>query len=83
MKRIVVWFSVVGGLGLITAITLTVIEGMNYRLREQQGLDPVWASPWVSTTTIFGIGLFAISAIVLLAIAVSPAEKTGDPTTPR
>lgn len=83
MKRIVLWFSVVGGLGLITAITLTVIEGMNYRLREEQGLDPVWASPWVSATTIIGIGLFAVSAIVLLAIAVRPAEKTSDPATPR
>ena len=46
MKRAIVWFSVVGGLGLITAVALIVSEGVKYRLREEQGLDPIWAADW-------------------------------------
>jgi len=78
MKRVVLWFSVAGGLSLATVVTLTVIEGVKYRLREEQGLDPVWAPTWVSATTSVGIGIFALSAIVLLAIALSPTTRPQD-----
>lgn len=75
MKRAIVWFSVVGGLGLLTAVVLTVIEGVNYRLREEQGLDPIWAADWVVAATIAGCALFAISAVALIALASSSGQK--------
>lgn len=78
MKRAIVWFSVAGSLGLITAVVLTVIEGANYRLREEQGLDPIWAADWVAAATVAGFALFAISAVVLIALAISSGQKPID-----
>ncbi|MBH0022928.1 hypothetical protein [Salinibacterium sp. SWN248] len=78
MKRAIVWFAVVGGLGLITAVVLTVIEGVNYRLREEQGLDPIRAADWVAGATVAGFALFVISAVALIALAVSSGQKPLD-----
>ena len=78
MKRAIVWFSIVGSLGLITAVVLTVIEGVNYRLREEQGLDPIGAADWVAAATVAGFALFAISVVALIALAISSGQKPID-----
>ncbi|WP_243010933.1 hypothetical protein [Cryobacterium zhongshanensis] len=65
MKRVWIAFSVLGGLGLLTAIVLTVIEGVKYRVREEQGLDPIYAPDWVAVSTYAGLWLFVLAVIAL------------------
>lgn len=47
IKRIWVGFTILGSIGLLTVIVLTFIEGVKYRIREEQGLDPISAPSWV------------------------------------
>lgn len=61
-------FTILGSVGLLTVIVLTGIEGVKYRLREEQGLDPVWAPTWVATTTYVAL---AVVAFALVALAVT------------
>jgi hypothetical protein len=82
VKRAWVWFTIAGSLGLLTAVTLTVNEGVKYRIREEQGLDPIWAPTWLAATTYVGLAIFVVSAVVLLAIALTPPQKPAE-TTPR
>ena len=67
MKRLWVTFTVVGSLGLLTTIVLTVIEGVKYRVREDQGLDPVPAPTLVAVFSDVGTYVFVL-AVVALAI---------------
>ncbi|TFB84288.1 hypothetical protein E3O44_15755 [Cryobacterium algoricola] len=72
MKRTWISFTILGGLGLLTAIVLTVIEGVKYRVREEQGLDPIYAPDWVAMSTYAGLWLFAL-AVIALAVTGSVA----------
>ena len=67
MKRVWIAFTVLGGVGLLTASVLTVIEGVKYRIREEQGLDPIYAPEWVAASTYAGLWLFVL-AVAALAV---------------
>lgn len=70
MKRLSIVLTIVGGAGLLTAVVLTIIEGVKYRIREEQGLDPIWAPDWVAVSTIVGLWIFVAAAIALAVIGV-------------
>jgi hypothetical protein len=70
MKRVWVCFTVLGSVGLLTAIVLTVIEGLKYRAREEQGLDPIYAPGWVAVTTYAGLVVFALAVVALVVTGV-------------
>lgn len=60
----------IGGAGLVLAIVLTVIEGVKYRLREEQGLDPMPAPDWVAGATTAGLWIFALALVILAVLGV-------------
>lgn len=70
MRRLWIALTVVGSVGLLTTIVLTAIEGVDYRLREEQGLDPVPASELVAAASYAGLVLFALAAVALGIIGV-------------
>ena len=65
MKRVWVGFAVLGSVGLLAAIVLTVIEGGKYRAREEQGLDPIYAPTWIAVSTYAGLSIFALAGVAL------------------
>ena len=70
MKRYWIGLAVLGSAGLLTAIVLTVIEGVAYRVREDQGLDPIPAALWVANLTYAGLWVFAVALVALAATGV-------------
>lgn len=70
MKRVWIGFTVLGSLGLLTVIVLTVIEGVKYRIREEQGLDPIYAPDWVAAATSAGLVIFALALVGLAVTGV-------------
>lgn len=68
IRHLWIGFTILGSVGLLTVIVLTGIEGVKYRLREEQGLDPIWAPTWVATTTYVAM---AVIAFALVALAVT------------
>lgn len=65
MKRLSIGLTIVGSAGLLTAVVLTIIEGVKYRVREEQGVDPIWAPDWVAVATTVGLSIFMAAAIAL------------------
>ncbi|QTX03338.1 hypothetical protein [Agromyces archimandritae] len=68
MKRLWVSLAVVGGVGLLVTVVLTIIEGVKYRVREEQRLDPIPAPDWVAAASYGGLAVFAL-AVVALGVA--------------
>ena len=66
-KRLLVISAIVGGISLLVVIVLTVIEGVKYRVREEQGLDPIWAPDWVADLTYAGLAVFSLAFVILMA----------------
>lgn len=60
----------VGIAGLTLAIVLTLVEGVQYRMREDQGLDPVPAPDWVAASTLGGLGVFAVALLGLVVLVL-------------
>jgi len=75
MKRVWIATAVVGAAALLVAVALTVIEGLEYRDREERGLDPVYAPDWVVASTHVGLAVFACAAAVLAIAAVVAALR--------
>ena len=74
-RRLFVGFAILGCLGLLVAIALTIMEGIKYRIREEQGLDPIWAPEWVAVLTQAGISLFLIAVVAFGLIGVGVLLK--------
>lgn len=79
MNRLRNVLIVAGCVGLLTAITLTVMEGIKYRIREDEGLDPVSAPLWVATSTYAGLAVFvlAAAALVIMGLVALGRRKSG------
>jgi len=75
MKRVWSATAVVGAAGLLVAVSLTVTEGLEYRGREEHGLEPVYAPDWVVVSTHLGLALFAVAAAVLAIAAIVAALR--------
>jgi hypothetical protein len=69
-RRLWVTLTVIGGAALLTTIVLTVIEGVKYRVREDQGLEPVPAPTWVAVSSYAGLSLFALAAVAIAIIGL-------------
>ena len=78
VRRVNIGIAAIGTLGLLTSIVLTAIEGVKYRIREEQGLDPVWAPDWVAIMTYIGVAVFLAAALALVGIgAIVRPKETG------
>jgi hypothetical protein len=53
--------------GLLITAVLTVVSGVQYRIRQDQGLDPVYAADWIVVGTYGGLGMFAVATVALAA----------------
>jgi hypothetical protein len=63
LRRLIKW---VAWLSFYSCTGLTVFEGVQYRIRENQGLDPVPASVPVGILTMVTAGVLAVSLLALL-----------------
>lgn len=86
IKRILVGLTIVGSIGLFIIIVLTTIEGVKYRIREEQGLDPVWAPDWVASISYFAslVVAFAVVGVIvtgLVALIHHKYRNARHPTT--
>jgi hypothetical protein len=70
VKRAWIGFTVLGSGGLLTAIVLTIIEGVKYRIREEQGLAPIYAEDWVAAWTYAGLWVFVLGLVGLAVTGV-------------
>lgn len=70
VRRLRIGLAVLGSVGLVTSITLMIAEGITYRTREDQGLDPVMAQTWVVVATYAGLWVFAVALVALAATGV-------------
>jgi hypothetical protein len=62
--------TILAGAGLLVAAVFTVVSGVQYRIREEQGLDPVYAADWIVVGTYGGLG---VSAVAMMALAATEA----------
>jgi hypothetical protein len=69
MKRYWVIFTTMASIGLLTPVVLSIIEGMKYRVREEQGLDPIMAPTWVVIATYAGLAVFVVALLGLAVIS--------------
>ena len=70
MKRYWIPLTVLAIAGLLASVVLTVMEGVKYRLREDQGLDPIYAPDWVASLTIVGLWAFVLAMLGLTVTSV-------------
>lgn len=70
VKHILLAAAIAAGVGLCTVVVLTVISGVQYRLAEDQGLDPGYAATWIVVGTNVGLLIFALGALVALVVGI-------------
>jgi preprotein translocase subunit Sss1 len=70
MTRAWVGFTIIGSCGLIVAVVLTIVEGVKYRIREDQGLGPIYAPEWVAVSTYAGLGVFVLALVGLVVTGI-------------
>jgi hypothetical protein len=70
VKRAWTSLTILGSGGLLIAIVLTIIEGVKYRIREDQGLAPIYAEDWVAAWTYAGLWVFALALVGLAVTGV-------------
>lgn len=71
MRRLAIAFTTLASIGAATVVILTVISGFDYRMQEQQGLQPGYAPAWIVTGTTAGLAVFAGAMLALAAIGVA------------
>jgi hypothetical protein len=74
-KRVWLTFTVLAGIGLLTTVVVTIISGLQYRAREDQGLQPVYAPTWIVMGTYGGLVIFVLSLIGLGIASVLVLQK--------
>ncbi|WP_157962561.1 hypothetical protein [Homoserinimonas sp. OAct 916] len=70
VKRVLLGAAIAAGVGLCTVVVLTVISGVQYRLAEDQGLDPGYAPTWIVAGTNLGLLIFALGALGALVVGI-------------
>jgi hypothetical protein len=70
VKRLTTAFTITAGIGALGAVVFTFISGVQYRIREDQGLQPQYTAAWIVTGTSWGLWLCALG---LAALTVSGA----------
>jgi len=54
---------VVASVGLLLALLMTVLSGLQYAIAERQGLDPGHAPRWIVLGTYIGLGMLLIGSV--------------------
>ena len=67
LKRLAAAFTILAGSGALAVVVFTIISGVQYRIREDQGLQPQYAPPWIVFGTNAGLWLCALGVAALTA----------------
>lgn len=59
------------GVGFVIAAAFTVISGVQYRMAENQGLEPGYAPAWLVVGTNVGLLLMIFGLLTMAGIGVS------------
>jgi len=70
LRRLSVAFIILLGIGALTAIVFTIISGVQYRMQEEQGLQPGYAPGWIVLGTYTGVWLFLLGVAALAVTGV-------------
>ncbi len=62
--------AITAGAGLVVAIVFTVISGVQYRMVENEGLEPGHAAAWIVVPTNVGLLMFALGVVAMAAVGV-------------
>jgi hypothetical protein len=71
VKRLVTAFTIMAGGGALAAVVFTIISGVLYRIREDQGLQPQYAPAWIVFGTYSGLWLCALGVAALAVTGVA------------
>lgn len=82
VRRLVTAFTIVAGSGALSAVVFTVISGVRYRIREDQGLQPQYAPGWIVYGTYAGLWLCAlgVAGLALTGVAALLLRRRGRAT---
>ncbi|MEO7587906.1 MAG: hypothetical protein ABIS84_07740 [Arachnia sp.] len=76
MPKRTVWVAMIAsGVGLCSAVVLTIISGVQYRLAEDRGLDPGIAPAWIVAGTNGGLLVFLLGALVTVVAGVATLRQ--------
>jgi hypothetical protein len=70
LRRLVTAFTIAAGSGALAAVVFTIISGVLYRIREEQGLQPQYAPDWIVFGTYSGLWLCALGTVALAVLGV-------------
>ena len=71
VRRLVTALTIVAGSGALAAVVFTVISGVQYRIREDQGLQPQYAPGWIVYGTYAGLWVCAVGVAGLALTGVT------------
>jgi len=79
VKRLVGAFTITTGSGALAAVVFTIISGVQYRIREDQGLQPEYAPAWIVFGTYSGLWLCAlgVAGLALTGVAALLRRRRG------
>lgn len=82
VKRLVTAFTIVAGSGALAAVVFTVISGVQYRIREDQGLQPQYAPAWIVVGTNSGLWLcvLGVAGLALTGVTALLPRRRGPAT---
>jgi len=70
MKLLWVGFTILAATGALTTVVFTIISGVEYRMAEDQGLQPGSTPAWIALGTEVGLWIFALALVALAATGV-------------
>lgn len=70
MKLLWVGFTILAATGALTTVVFTIISGVEYRMAEDQGLQPGFTPAWIVLGTEVGLWTFALALVALAAAGV-------------
>lgn len=67
-RRLSFAFAILAGAGILTAIVFLTLSGIDYRIKEDKGLDPGHSPPWIVAGIELGLWASFLSVLALIAI---------------
>ncbi|POH58835.1 hypothetical protein [Arthrobacter glacialis] len=71
IKYMTLGSGITAAVGFFTALAFQVISGVQYRIAEDQGLQPGYAPTWIVAGTNVGLLIFALGALAMLGVGIT------------
>lgn len=71
LKRSFIAASITAGVGFCIAVAFQVVAGVQYRIAEDQGLDPGYSPTWIVVGTNVGLLLFALAVLTAMVVGIA------------